>query len=369
MKKSIALSVAATFIAGLALTAGAAHGAPAAHKKAPAQHQKAAAKKAAAEPGTLGTTQMAGGDAHFGQTYTLATNDGPLNFTLTSAEYAVGRINMEPNFSCAPQADEKLFILHFRVKNPNKTDYYFSSGPIFQTVDANNNTGDDSGYIRRESAKDSVGASIKPGQGIDDLVTYALVPAKGPLSKIIIKYGRVGTQDKVTRFLLGTGANTVKPIPAPYADPSDPSGATPLDVVPAKIGATYTAGFFDFTLDSVAYAPGPFGDTAADSGKRFVVATVTMISKTWQKSYMYPFAIGGTLVTVDDEKTTSDTMLKPKRDEIFDGDDIEPDASQTVRLLFPIPNDAKAKSLKLFEGIDNTGKVTQAFEYDLSSMN
>jgi hypothetical protein len=325
--------------------------------------------KVPAKPGTLGTTQMAGGDGQIGQTYTLTDDNGygPFNFTIKSMEYSVAPINMAPGNSCAPKVDEKLLVIHYRIKNPNKDDFYYSGNPFFQTVDANNETKDASGNVRRESEHDVIGVQVKPGQGIDDLITYAVVTAKGPLPKVILKYKRVGTHDEVTRFPLGTGANVVKPIPAPYADPSDPTGATPLAVIPAKIAMPYVAGFFGISLDSVAYAPGPFGDKTADDGKQFLVATVTVTNKTWDKIY-FKDTLAAILKTDDDEKTTDYAMLKGKRDEGFDGDEFLPDEPHTIRLLFQIPKDAKAKTLSLAENVDNSGGISRAFLYDLSDL-
>lgn len=364
MKRCIALGVVPTLMVGLALGAGVANGAPTAHKKAPV-------KKAQAQPGTLGTKQMAGGDGHFGQTYTLTDGGDPLNYTITSAEYALGRVNFADSGTDAVNSDEKFFIIHYRIKNPNKQDSAYSSNGtscLFQTVDADNATAKESGNDRRENERKLVDVTLKPGQGIDDLVAYAKVSAKGPLSKMILQLRRVGTHDEVTRFPLGVGANIVKPIPAPYADPADPTGATPLAVVPAAIGTKYVTGYFDFTLDSVAYAPGPFGDTTADDGKQFVVATLTFTNKTWQARSFDTSTAVGKLVTDDGEKTTSDTMLNAKSDDGFDGDQLDPDDSITVRMLFQIPKDAKAKSLELRENV-GSGDGTQSFRYDLSSLN
>ena len=361
MYKFVTLGVVSALVTGMALGPAVSYAAPKAVKKAP--------KKVHAQPGTLGTTQMAGGDGQFGQTYTLTDGNGygPFNFTIKSAEYSVARINMAPGNSYAPKADEKLLVIHYRIKNPNKEDFYYSSSGFFQTVDGSNTTQDDAGNIRRESERATIGVQIKPGQGIDDLITYAVVTAKGPLTKMIVKYKRLGTNDEVTRFPLGTAVNVAKPIPAPYADPSDPTGATPLAVIPATIGTTYTAGYFDISLDSVVYAPGPFGDKTTDDGKQFVVATVTATNKTWDHIY-FNETLAAVLKTDDDEKTTDYTMLKGKRDEAFDGDQFDPDDPRTIRLLFQIPKDAKVKSLSLAENVDNSGGVSRAFLYDLSNM-
>ena len=121
------------------------------------------------------------------------------------------------------------------------------------------------------------------------------------------------------------------------------------------------------SLDSAAYAPGPFGDTAAGDGKRFLVATVTATNRTWDQIY-FKDTCAVTLVTSDDEKATDYTIFKAKRDESFDGEQILPGESHTVRLLFQIPKDATVKSLSLAERTDNSGGLSRAFLYDLSGV-
>lgn len=189
MKRRIALALAPALLTGLVLGGGIA-------QSAPTKHKKAVVKKPAAEPGRLGTPQMAGGDGHFGQTYTLTDGNGigPYNFTLTSAEYAVGRHNKDDSNSYAVPTGQKFLIIHYRVKNPTKQDFDYYPGPFFQTVDADGTTVDSSGDERRTSQHQAFGEiTLKPGQGIDDLEDYAVVTGKGSLTKIIIKLHRVGT--------------------------------------------------------------------------------------------------------------------------------------------------------------------------------
>ena len=344
------------------------HAAPAKKTvKRPAKKPAAAHKPV--PTGTLGTHQMAGGDGVFGETYTVTNGGqyGPVNLTLTGAEYSVTRFNMSADDLVAPKVGEKLLVVHYRLKNPNTSDLYYSGGHLFQTVTSDDQTADDSGTSRREGSKEKVAMTMKPGQGIDNLVTYAVIPAKGPLPKIILHYGRVGTKEEVIRYVLGQGKNVVKPIPAPYADPSDPAGATALTLVPAKVGTTYQAGFLDVSLDAVAFAPGPFGELTAEDGKRFLVATVTVTNKEWGQLY-FKDGFTATLRTSDDEKVTDFTQLKGKRDEAWEGQQLDADEAATVRLVFVVAKDATAKTLTLAENVDNSGGLSHALVYDLSGV-
>jgi len=326
----------------------------------------AAAVKAKAKPsiGVKGTTQMAGGEGVFGTTYTVIDGGGygPVNFTLKSAEYSVERINLGPGISRTPKVGEKLLVIHYRLKNPKKTDLYFSSRNLFQIVDSNGNTIEDLGYSRRESEQDVVKFTMKPGQGIDDLVTCAIVPAQGSMDKLILQLGRAGTSDKVIRYPLG--ANKVGSIPAPYADAS---GTGALPVVPAQIGTPYAAGFFDIAVDSVAFAPGPIGDRKAGDGNRFLVATVSVTNKTWHQIY-FKDTLTPVLLTDDDEKTTTYKMFKGKRDEAWEGRQIDPAETVTLRYGFVVPNAVNGKTLTIAENVDNSGGVSKALSFDISSV-
>ena len=322
-----------------------------------------------AQPGTLGTHQMAGGEGVFGETYTV-TDDGsygPMNFTLTSAEYTTERLPFTTDFAAVPKVGEKLLVLHYRVKNPNTSDFYFKPSLIFQTVAADGLTRSDIEYSRRLTQRIAVADTLKPGQGYDDLVTCAVVPALSGTPKIILQFGRVGTADKVIRYTLGTSKNPVKAVPAPYADPADLTGATALTEIPAKIGTSYVAGIYDLTLLSAAYSPGPFGETIAEDGKQFLVVAVSVTNKTWAQNY-FKDALSPVLLTSDDEKTTSCSVFKSKRDEPWEGRQVEAGETVTVRLLFQIPKDTTAKTLKLSEAVDNSGGYSHALVYDLTGV-
>lgn len=317
---------------------------------------------------TKGTQQMAGGNGLFGQTYTVVGpgDYGPINFTLLGAEYSVARFCMSSGSEYAPKADEKLLVIHYRVKNPNTTDMYFGSRGFFQAVDANDNTIQDCGDSRRADSTQTVGETIKPGQGIADLVTYIVVPANTVVPKLILQLGRAGTQDLVTRYTLGAAPNVVKPIPAPYADPADKTGATPLAQIPGTIGTTYQAGYFDLTVDSLALAPGPFGDLTADDGKQFLVATISATNRSFGQQY-YSGTFVPTLTTSDD-KITDFNELKADHDDPFEGRQIDPGETVRERIVLQVPKDATLQSLSIAEAVDNTGGRSKAIVFDVSNL-
>jgi hypothetical protein len=210
-----------------------------------------------------GTIEMAGGRLEFSQTYTYSDGGSPLNLTILDAEYLPGRFSLSAGGILNADVDHKLVLVHYRLKNAGTSDLYVSSGFLFQAIDDNGNTIADSGQ-RRESETSTLGATLKPGQGIDDLEDCIIVPSQGPVTKLILQMGRMGTSDQVTRFDLGTAPNVIKPLTAPYADPADPKGTTLASKINATMGTVYQAGVLDMTLDSVSLEASPIG-TASGS--------------------------------------------------------------------------------------------------------
>ncbi len=316
---------------------------------------------------TKGTAPMAGGLGQFETTYTLVSSDGfgPVNFTLVSANYSVARVSMKPGDNYAPSADQKLLVIHYRLKNPNSADMYYSSRSLFQAVDANNTIIEDCGESRRESnSKDMVGDTMKPGQGIDDLYTCIVLPYQAQITKLVLKLAKPGSKEMVTRYMTSGKTNVIKPLAAPYADPADKTGATALQTVTGVLGTTYPAGLYDVSLDSVALAAGPLAGVTADDGKQFFVATFTVTNKT-----TYAFGFDGSLnftLKTDDGKITDFIALKAKTDARSETQSLDPGESGTARCVIQITKGESLKTLTIAEPINNS--LSRAYVYDVSGV-
>ncbi len=308
---------------------------------------------------------MAGGTLRFGQTYTYNDNGRLLNLTILSAAYSPGLFNLDPREGYNANNAQKVLIIHYRIKNPNSADMYYGSGGLFQAIDGNGNTIRDIDGSRRESEKTGVGVQVKPGQGIDDLETAIVVPTQGAVSKLILLMGRAGTSDRVTRFPIGVAPNVIAPLPAPYADPSDKSGATLLADIPAVVGKTYHAGILDMSLDAIKLDPGPIGKYTADQGKEFLVATVTVTNEFFGTWY-FSDDIKPTLKT-DDDKITSHNQVKATHDEDFEGRTLDPGDTATERIILQVPTDADLKTFSLVNDMGDNGQ-SPAFIYDVSHL-
>lgn len=312
---------------------------------------------------------VSSGNGVFGEAYLVSDGGeyGPVNITLTRVEYSAGRFTIAGRGTVVPRPDEKLLLLHYRIQNPNHSIFYFTSRPLFQTVDTDDQIRDDIGDSRREDQKEKVSATLKPGQSLENLITCAVVPAQGPLPKLVLTLGRVGADEESVTYPLGTGKNLVRPIPAPYADPADSSGATARAEVPAQMGTAYIAGGYDIALLSASFAPGPFDSISAGDGQRFLVATITVTNRNWEDTY-FDASLAATLATSDDVKTSGFTPLEAVHNVYFDGKELAPGQSITVRLAFPMSQGACARTLKLAERLDDLGGLSHALVYDLSGV-
>jgi hypothetical protein len=309
---------------------------------------------------------MNGGVGKFGQTYTVMLGDTPVNITLLGAEYTIAPFNLAEGRVNYVDADHKFLVIHYMLKNPNKSDMYVSSQGFFQAVDSENNTIDDGGDCHEVVEKKTLDVTMKPGQGSKEIVSYIVVPAKGVIPKLIFKDPMAGTSKQIIRFNLEDPANAVKPIPAPYADTSDKAGATALPTISASTGTSYTFGYVNMSVDSLSLAPGPFGDLQAGDGKQFLVANVTVSNPTWAHRYFTPDMMKSTLKTEDDKIEDAD-YLKAKHDEKFTDNTFDPDDTMSYRMLIRVPKDGGLKTLNIYMDMGNDGK-SRVFVYDVSGV-
>lgn len=348
------LTAGAAAALGIAL-AGSVFAAPA--KKHPVKHVKPAGHL------EMGTHQMPGTNAQFGEVYTAKEGESdPINFAITSAEYTIAPVWTSQGNDVVAKPDEKVVEVHYRIKNPGKTDFYCSGDFPVQIVDSSNQTISPIDSRGRELNGDGdFGASLKPGQGVDDLVDFFVISAKGPALKFIVNMQPVGTHDQVMRYPIGTGKNIIKPLEAPYADPADPTGATALQELNGEIGKEYISGEYSFHVDSFAYAPGPFGDHTPDDGTRFLVVSLTVTNIQPVKAFFY-----GTFVIQAksaDDSYANYFLIKSQSDDDFQNRDQDAGEKFPMRMLVQVPTNANVKSLTI-RLQDGSRPVT----YDLSNV-
>jgi hypothetical protein len=312
-----------------------------------------------------GTSQLVGGAGLLGKTYTIGKR-APLNFTLKNAEFSLKRIDIGGS-KFAPELSQKLLILRFSVQNPQKQDQDFSSSSLRWTaVDSKDvNVSPEpfgSPYVARDGEFVPLQVRLKPAQKID---AYAIltVSGAGVIPKLIVQSNN-DDQSPVVRYDL---KDKVKALPAPYNDPSDPSGATALNSINAKTGEYVPMRFSSLRLDSLSFVE-TFDKRTAPENKRWLMLNLSIKNEV---------ATGGSnldvgpcsfevLFTASDDETESDqrcglNLYKSAREEPL-ASAVPPGGELRFRMVFAVPKDIGGKSLAVTE------ERARTVVFDLSSL-
>lgn len=233
--------------------------------------KKPAQKTTQTKLGTLGTAQLPGEQCELGKTYTIGKDD-PLNFTLNKVEYRVSRFMVDKTFQvCAAQ--DKFLIFHFTLQNPSPRTIEVNNPFTFSAVTPTDQNVD-SIFVYLEQTKLSLGQELKPGQKID-CFSFVHVPAEGQVPKLMVA-NRSGVESPVARYDL---RGKVEKLVAPYVDTKDPSGATALGVIPAKMGDVCDLGRIDLTvtkLETTTQQLPVFSSDQLEEDAGYVLVSVTI---------------------------------------------------------------------------------------------
>jgi hypothetical protein len=305
-----------------------------------AQPVKKAGVKPQAERGVRGATPLPGDVARLGVTYTLP--DSPWNFTLTGVEFSVGRVIIG-NSIYAPQADQKLLILRYTIQNSSDGEHGAAYNTIHFTVvdptNVNRDGIDDTGNVATHATLDQ---NLLPGQKVE-AYTAVLIPAKGTAPKLLMSWGG----SRIARFYL---ADQLGHLPAPFADPADPSGASALAEVPAEAGKYYSMLNMDAQLVSTAWTTDTLAGNECPEGKRYFVATLRLKNQSPGKITCDYSRFKTRLFTSDGDRVEyNETLLKATGDDQVNRD-LDPGEEYTVRIFFAVAKDVDAKTLLFSEG-------------------
>lgn len=302
----------------------------------------------------LGTKQLGGEDnAKIGVTYTLGKRD-PINVTLNSVDYSVEPIYYDKNM-LVPNVDQKFMILRYTLHNPNPRDrgLGWSTNEIF-AVDMDNTNWRFACSVGMKDSGKQCNMKLKPGQKTE-VYTHIQVPAKGEIPKIVFQ-----SPDKlVLRYQV---AGKVKPLPAPVVDPADPTGATPLEKVPAQIGTYYNLKYLTVKLDSIAFTTDKVKDRLAPKGKRYLVIAGSIKNTTIIPQGIAWSTVKAKLTDADGgEIRWNGNLLYASRDDSLNAK-LEPGQEIRFRWFFEVPEAAGLQSLS----VSQSGG--RDFVYDVSSV-
>jgi hypothetical protein len=250
----------------------------------------------------------------------------------------------------APHADEKLLVVHYTIKNGATEERHFDNDNVkFFAVDSDNASHPYARRVGLEGSRREVGTSLDPNGSLN-LYTVIVLPAEGEAKKLVLEPSYSGEgKGRATMDLSGK----VTPLPAPFADPADATGATARPLVPAESGKFYPMGFFDLRLDSV----------AIEAGRLTTIFTIKNRS-TLRQSFDHGTFLPVVHDTAGDKIDWDDNIYHATKTGPA-GTDIEAGAEYRIRLRFSLAEGVMPKTLAFSEHFG--GKKTRAYQFDVST--
>lgn len=311
-------------------------------KKKAVKKKASVAKKSQVKLYAIGTAQMPGEWCNFGQAYTIGKHY-PMNLTINSAQFSIGRVTVGTNtFYALPE--EKLLIIRFMAHNPKNYEQSFSSSSFKWTVvDAKNANHEAEPYFGVLKSNEELSITLKPAQKIEGFCFFK-VPAKGPVPKLIVQSG-IDEDAPVARYDL---VNKVKPLPAELADPSDPLKVSALPDTPAVMGQVYQANEFDFRVDNLEYASAPpSASLQPEEGRAYAVITMWLKNKAASGHVLFPYGWDFKLKAKDGSEAewSQNAVSASSNNEITL--DMNPGDENQVRTYFTMPSGTTYSTLSV----------------------
>lgn len=304
---------------------------------------KAAAAKP--KPTAQPTAQLPGDNGVFGTVYTIRKGY-PLYFRLKSAEFTTEQVKIGEGLY-APNASEKLLVIHFTIQNPSKSEQFISGDSLkFTAVDAMNVNHEYVGFWGDEKNKSAVDMSFKPTQTLD-IYSVIKVPAKGIIPKLMI-LPPDENDGPILRYDLKNPKNKVTPLSKPAADPSDPSGYTALETVPGELNVSYPFENYDMKVLKFETVANQLGEYELEEGESFFAATIWIKCEAFQDQYLRWDTISPMLLSSDEEEIFSVEMMLATANRPVDRN-MKPGDEITVRIIFKVPQDVTPKTLVIQE--------------------
>ena len=310
---------------------------------------------------TVGRAQQVGGHGVFGTTYSIRGYFNNFNISLDKAWYDV----VAPaGYGTMPQKTEKFLYLNWSIKNTSAGSQGMPGDGIpVSLVFADGNTKDDYIHLYRRADLLPLNLDFKPGQGVDDVVGFVVMPADARVTKIILNVARTQvTNEQVIRyFIVGGGTDTkpdpknvIAPLPVVWRETTDPFGAKALETTKAELGQEYTISMFAATVESIVFTQ-KFGDITATDDQQLLVATMKIrnplgttigFGTTGMRNGMEVMLVDGDGETA----SVSSQWYKASREEAVGDHEIKPGDSYRIRVVFPIRKiDKPLKTITLRE--------------------
>lgn len=295
-----------------------------------------------------GTAQMAGENGELGTVYAIRKGN-PLYFCLKSAEFTTKQV-LIGNELFVPTFNEKLLLLRFTVQNPNKVATHVRWDSLrFTAVDAMNVNHAEAYSWGDVENQQPVNIDLKPAQKIE-AYRVLRVPAKGLVPKLIIESG-VANDGPVLRYDL---REKVAPLIAPFADPTDPTGATALSIVPAELGTAYPYRYFAVAVEKIESVTTALQAGPPEAGGRYLLVTVAITNATTGPRTLRSDTLMLSLTSTDNEPLRFRVMLLATANRLFEAQAVPAGQTVKARLCFFVPKDVTPQTLTLKEADSRT---------------
>lgn len=309
--------------------------------------------------GAKGTDQVPGAAGVLKKAYSLGNIGAQLNFTLLDAVYRADQLRFEDSVYY-PVAGEKLLVVHYVIHNPEKVDQkVLWSAFDFLAVDSTETTCEVIKNAIQANTGEKLDIILKPGQKIE-AISALRVAAAGEVPKLIVQRHA----PPVLRYnLLGK----VSPLPAPYSDPADKTGATLRDEVPAELQTAYATGIFQTSIQSINYTSEPLAGNKPKDGKYFAVVTVSATNMNSKEEPLFWSVFKPKLLLPEDEEARYiKEVFHATRDEKISLK-VLPGKTAIVRWCFECPLDLTAQKLIVQEKAYTGNKEGRRFVYTLTN--
>ena len=258
------------------------------------------------------------------------------------AEWSVERYAVKDEEPVVPTAEQKLLVVHARIRNTSADRLALAPGTIQVVLaDASGATSDGTGRAIDETTHEPLSRTLDKGAEAK-VALIALVPAKAVGSRLEI----TGSSDERLGLLydLKDPKNAIVKLSVPFVAAGDSTGSVALEHVTAKPGVAYPLGDYDLTfvrLDRVAsFAGGGPAWVATVRARNRAMIAETLAGSTFTGHLTFTGSDDVTSTAIYPTGTTSDALNTT----------LQPATDAAIRIVFPTDVSGTPKRMWVGEG-------------------
>ena len=272
-------------------------------------------------------------DAAFGSRYKMCKEE-PIEITVKSAEFTVTRVQVGEHYYF-PTANEKLLVVHFTLRNPNKKERYVDWATLAFTAVDSTTTNREGEHVGIDPNKEALGISLKSEQEID-AYTVIRIPAKADVDKLLVK---CSDDEKTLGYVMNGRIKSVES----FVSESE---------INIEAGKYYPMGLLDYKMLDSKYTSSPILNEKPGEEKRYLVITIGLRNPT-RSNVDYDYSSFAVLLRMSDGKNLdwNQYLLSTASNDQLSGT-LTRNQEIKARLYFEVPKggDVAARSLRFGEG-------------------